>query len=161
MSKGTNILVICSLVLNVLFVGVIIGHFSHRFRDEGFPVRPWHERMPEFPEGKQELFNRTMEQVRLRNLDIHRQIRETREKALAILTAPDFDETAYKSVMTKLHNLRGKMMQNMADATADLARQLDRDGRKALAESLQRPMMPRGDDRPNRHGEDRPRRRMP
>lgn len=161
MSKGLKILVICSLVLNILLVGIVIGHFSHRFRDEGFLRKPWHERMSELPPEKQDLFSKTMDQARSTSRDIHRKIRNTRRRALDILTAPEFDEAAYRSEMEKLHVLRGNMMRNLADLTTDLAKQLDQEERRALARMLERPMQGPLDDRPGRRTEDRPRRRMP
>jgi len=161
MSKGLKILVICSLVLNVLLVGIMIGHFTLRFRNEGFLKKPWHERMSELPPEKQGLFSKTMDQARRANRDIHRQIRDTRRRALDILTAPEFDEAAYRSEMEKLNVLRGKMMISLGDLTTDLAKQLNQEERMALARMLERPMQGPLDDRPGRRHEDRPRRRMP
>lgn len=161
MSKGLKIVVICSLALNVLMIGIFIGHFSHRISDEGFLRRPWHENMSELSVEKQELFSKTMERARESNRDVHRLIRETRRTALAILTAPDFDEQAYRIEMEKLHDLRGKMMRNLADTTTELARQLNQDERKVLARRLERPFRSPHDDRPGNRGDDRPRHPMP
>ena len=66
-------------------------------------------------------------------------IRETRERTISILRAPVFDEAAYQIEVEKLHQLRGLMMQRLADATKDLAKQFNQEERRGLAEHLRRP----------------------
>lgn len=133
MSKNIKILIVCSLVLNLLLIGFVIGNVSHRF-SKGYSFR---RKLSEFsaklsPE-KEKLFLDTMGEVRLANRDIRKRMKKTREKIFSILVAPDFDEPAYESEVKKLHELRGLMMQQLSYATQELAKQFNQEDRKALA----------------------------
>lgn len=158
MSKSIKILVIISVVINILLIGVIFGQVSHRLGRKDL----FQKRVPEIavklPADKKALFFRTMERVHRENRDIHKRIRETRERTLDILTAPEFDEDGYQTEAEKLHKLRGLIMQRLADATKELAVQFDQEERKALAEHLRHPPRPprwgkrlRGGEPPPRH----------
>ncbi len=143
-------LIVVSLLLNVLLIGIIVGHVSHRFGGKHFFRRYGSELTVKLPADKEKLFFETMKQVHMENKDIRKQIRETREKAISILTAPEFDETAYQIEAEKLHELRGRMMQQLAAATKELATHFNQEERKALAKHLRRPPRPPlGVGRPN------------
>ncbi len=142
MSKKMKTLIVVSLLLNVLLVGIIIGHALHRFGGKHFFRRYGAELTVRLPADKEKLFFETMKQVHMENKDIRKQIRETREKAISILTAPEFDETAYQIEAEKLHELRGRMMQQLAGATKELAAHFNQEERKALAKHLRRPPRP-------------------
>lgn len=139
MSKKMRILVLGSLFLNALLVAVVIGHVSHRLERGGFGVRHMPRPAIKLPADKEALFFKTMERVKRENRKLHEQIREIRERTLAVLTAPEFDEAAYQREVEKLHDLRGLMMQRLADATKDLGKRFSREEREALAEHLRRP----------------------
>jgi uncharacterized membrane protein len=90
------------------------------------------------PADKEKLFFETMKQVQMKNRDIRRQFREARENAISILTAPEFDETAYQVETERLHELRSRMMQRLAEGTKELAMQFNQEERKTLAKHLKR-----------------------
>jgi uncharacterized membrane protein len=139
MSKKMKILILCSLLLNVLLIGFFIGHASHRLGRGHFMKRHLPEFAMKLPEDKRTLFSDTMKKVHLENREIHKKIQETRERALKILTAPEFDETAYQVHVDEVHQLRGMMMQRLADAAKELAEHFNQEERKALAEHLRHP----------------------
>lgn len=151
MSKKMRILLIGSVLFNVLLLGIIIGQVSHRLDKEDFMRRHAPELAVKLPVEKKELFLKTMEQVHLNNRDIDKQMDETREKVINILTAPEFDEAAYRSEVQKLDSLRGLMMQRLEDATIELAKQFNQEERNALAEHLRHPPPPPLDRRPPHH----------
>jgi uncharacterized membrane protein len=138
MSKTIKILILGSVILNILLIGIIIGNVSKRFFREDSPGRTPAELTVKLPPEKERLFSDTMGKVRLENREIRKQIREGREKIFSILTAPQFDEAAYESETTKLHELRMLMMHQLSDTTKQLAKQLNQEERKALAEQLKR-----------------------
>jgi uncharacterized membrane protein len=148
MNKTIKILIICSVLINILLIGVIFGHVSHRVTGKRFIRRQAPEFTVKLPADKKELFFETMKKVHLDNRDIHRKIRGEREKTISILTAPVFDETAYQTQVKKVHELRGFMMQRLADATEDLANQFTQEERVALAEHLRHPPRPPRGERP-------------
>jgi uncharacterized membrane protein len=139
MSKTIRILIISSLVLNVLLIGIIIGSLSDRlFRKDSPRIKP-----PEFglklPPDKEKLLTDTMEKVFRQNDDLRKETDEARERLLSILSAPQFDEGAYQTEVTKLDRLRDLMMKRLAEATKELAKQFNQEERKAFAEHLRQP----------------------
>jgi uncharacterized membrane protein len=97
MSNKVKILILVSVLVNVLLIGVVIGHVSHRFGRMGFARRHMTELAAKLPAEKERLLSQTLDRVHRENRKIHREIRNTRAKAISILTAPDFDEAAYQA----------------------------------------------------------------
>jgi uncharacterized membrane protein len=136
MSKKIKILIFSSLLLNVLLAGVVIGDVSHRFHKEYFVRKSVKEFASKLPEDKAALFLETVERVHLNNRDAYHQIREAKKEAMKMLAAPEFDETAYRLQVEKIHELRSLMKRRLADATIELAKQFSQKERKALAQHL-------------------------
>ena len=82
------------------------------------------------------LFLETVKRVHLNNRDAYNQIREARKEAMKLLSAPEFDEAAYRLQVEKIHELRSLMKRRLADATIELARQFSHEERSALAQHL-------------------------
>ncbi len=145
MGKRIKILIGVSLLLNVLLIGVVIGILSHRLFRDDFPRRHPLDFAGKLPADKEELFLETMEKVHLDTREVRRQIDETRDKVLAILGAPDFDEASYQVETAKMDRLHGLIMQRFAEAAKELAKQFTREERKIFAEFLrQAPPPPPG-----------------
>jgi uncharacterized membrane protein len=142
MGKTVKILISSSLLLNVLLIGVIIGSISNRLFREDFPKRRPPDLAQRLPPDKEKLFMDILERVHLENREVHRQIEKTREKVLGILSAPEFDGAAYQAETAKLDELHGHMMQRFGHATKELAKQLNQEERRALAEFLRHPPPP-------------------
>jgi uncharacterized membrane protein len=142
MSKTTRILIISSLILNVFLIGIIIGGMSDRMFRKDFPGREPPDLGLKLPPDKEKLFSDMMEKVFRENDDIRKQIDEARERVLSILSAPEFDEATYYAEIEKLEKLHSAMMQRLADATKELAKQFNREERKVLAEHLRQPPPP-------------------
>lgn len=136
MSKKIKILIFSSLLLNVLLVGVVIGDMTHRFHIENFVRKSVQEFASKLPEDKAGLFLETVKRARLNNQDTYNQLRETRKEAMKLLSAPEFDEAAYRVQIEKIHELRSLMKRRLADATIELARQFSQEERSALAQHL-------------------------
>jgi uncharacterized membrane protein len=139
MSKTIRILIICSLILNVLLIGIMIGSMSNRLLREDFPRKHPPPLAVKLPPDKEKLFSDTMEKAFRENEHIRKQMDEARERVLTILSAPEFDEAAYQAGTEKLEKLRGVMMQRFADATKELAKKFSQEERKVLAERLRQP----------------------
>jgi len=139
MTKKTKILVISSLLLNVLLIGVIIGGMSHKLRREHLFKNHIRDVVSKLPKDKAELFLEIFETVHLNNQDIHKRIRAARKQTMKILTAPDFDEAAFRIQVDKLHTLRSSMMRQLADSAIELAKQFNQEERHAMAQLLRKP----------------------
>jgi uncharacterized membrane protein len=136
MSKKIKILIFSSLLLNVLLAGVVIGDVSHRFYKEYFVRKSVKEFASKLPGNKAALFLETVKKVHLNNRNAYNQIREARKEAIKLLSAPEFDEPAYRFQVEKIHELRSLMKRRLADATIELARQFSQKERSALAQHL-------------------------
>lgn len=136
MNKKVKILIFSSLLLNVLLVGAVIGDVTHRFHIEHFVRKSVKEFASKLPEDKTALFLETVERVHLNNRDAYNQLREAREEAMKFLSAPEFDEAAYRLQIEKIHELRSLMKRRLADATIELARQFSQQERSALSQHL-------------------------
>ena len=143
MTRNMKILIVASLVLNLLLAGVIIGNVSHHMGRKHFGSKQHEQKLvAKLPPEKQRLFRDVMERAHAESDDIRKQIGETRERALSILTAPEFDERSFQAEVEKLHDLRGLKMQRLADATKELAKQFDAEERTVLGGYLKRPPPP-------------------
>jgi len=138
MSKKIKILIFSSLLLNVLLIGVVIGDVSHRFHKEFSVRKSVEEFASKLPEDKGALFLETIQRVHLNNRDAYHQLRDARKEAMNLLSAPEFDEAAYRLQIEKIHELRSLMKRRLADATIELARQFSQEERSALAQYLRR-----------------------
>lgn len=136
MSKTIRILIIGSLILNVLLIGIVIGSMSNRLFREDFPRRHPPSLTLNLPPDKEKLFSDTMEKAFRENDHIRKQMDQARERLLSILSAPEFDETAYQVETANLERLRSVMMQRFADATKELAKKFNQEERKTLVEHL-------------------------
>jgi uncharacterized membrane protein len=136
MSKKMKILIFSSLLINVLLAGVVIGDVSHRFHKEYFVQKSVQEFASKLPADKAALFLETVERVHMNNRDAYNQIREARKEAIKFLSAPEFDEAAYRLQVEKIHELGSLMKRRLADATIELAKQFNQEERKALAQHL-------------------------
>jgi len=136
MSKKMKVLIFSSLLLNVLLVGVVIGDMTHRFHIEHFVRKSVQEFGSKLPEDKAALFLETVERVHLNNQDEYNQLREARKEAIELLSAPEFDEAAYRLHVENIHELRSLMKRRLADATIELARQFSQEERRTLAQHL-------------------------
>jgi uncharacterized membrane protein len=142
MGKRIKILISVSLLLNVLLIGIVIGNISHRLFREDFPKRHPLDLTGKLPPDKEKLFLDMRERVDLANREVHKQIDETRERVLSILSAPEFDEAAYQAETAKLDKLHDLMMQRFTEATKELAKNFNQAERKILAEYLRQPPPP-------------------
>ncbi len=142
MSKKVLALIVGSLLLNALLIGVMIGKEYRHFHKRRFGGPPPFESVQELasglPEEKARFVASALKKARYANREVHKKIKSIRQKTLNILTAPDFDETAYRKNVERLHELRGKMMRELADATMELAKTLNVQERAVLADHLKR-----------------------
>ncbi len=142
MARKIKILVVGSFLLNILLIGIVIGNLSHRlFHDDFRPPHPPEGAMNLSPE-KEKMVSEAMERVRLENRDIHKKIKETKDRIVSIMKEREFDTAAYERETAELHKLMDLMMQRFADATKELAKGMNQKERQVLAEFLRRPPPP-------------------
>lgn len=133
---------ILSLALNLALVGIVAGH---RLMGPP-PPQPYHERSmdavevvaAQLPEEKAVHLRESMARAQSEVKPYKQAMTEVRERTTEILGAPTFDAAAYQQEASRLHELRGAMMQRMAQGTMEAAAVLDQTERALLAETFQR-----------------------
>ena len=142
MSKPGKIAMFGSLLLNALLIGTLIGSMSDRLFRKEFPLRKPPEFGIKLPADKEKVFSDAMAKVFQQNEEMRKQIDDARERVLSVLSAPEFDQAAYRVETARLEKLRSAMMQRFADATEEIAKQFNQEERKVLAEHLRQPPPP-------------------
>lgn len=148
-------IVIVSLVMNVITVGVIIGHVATRQWQDAPPHKMMHAVIKSLPDEKQKIARDAYKQAMRGNRESMAEEAKARSDYFNILRAKQFDEDALDDAGARLHALRGAMVSRMQDATRSIVRDLDYKERVELANALERMMEQRGKPRGahgSRHG---------
>jgi uncharacterized membrane protein len=142
MSKPVKLALLASLVLNIILLGVILGHVPRTL--EGRPSRQ--ERMEQalqnLPESVRAKFREKFQQIRATGDDQRRQMDSARGEALQLLGAEPFDEVAYDRQVSKIDALREEMFKRIGQAVKQTAKELPPEERRMFADVLRRPPPP-------------------
>lgn len=143
MTKAVKLAFLASLVLNIILLGVVLGHLPRSF--EGRPSRQ--ERMEQalqkLPDAVEARFREKFQQIRAAGDAQRQQMDSARQEALRLLSAEPFDEAAYDSQVTKIDGLREEMFKRMAQVVKQTAKELTPEERRMFADVLRRPPPPR------------------
>lgn len=137
MSKGLKVIFVISIVLNVLFIGVSIGHFSKRAAMRGFMKAQMVETIGHLPEEKQELILSSMKKLRSETRGAKMKADNIRKELIDTLTAEEFNPERFENEAKELHVLMGVLTMDMAATVSELAQELDRDEREALSDFIE------------------------
>jgi uncharacterized membrane protein len=143
MSRAVKLVFLASLVLNLLLLGIILGHVPR-----GLDARPAsrQERMEEalkkLPEPAQSRLRETFSKIRATDDPLRQQTHEARAEALRLLSAEPFDEAAYDRQVSKIEELRAEMLKRVGQQIKQTAKELSPDERRMLADVLRRPPPP-------------------
>jgi len=138
MTKSIKAFIIASVLLNLLLAGVIFGHASKRF------MRPPEGIIATLPQEKRALYEDAMDKAEAENKTLHEAFVSSRRASGKILRTEPFDRAAYMAEMQKAHEIRGQMMQRMANSVAELAGKFTPEERAILAKSLRERAMHKG-----------------
>ena len=147
MSKSFKLIVLASLVLNLLFLGVILGYAPHRFDAPRTRQQRMEAALGKLPEPAQSRFRQIFKQIRdLRAAGdpLREPMDAARNQALQLMSAQTFDEAAYDQQVKKFDELREETFQRMSHVIKQVVKDLTPDDRRTLAELLRRPP-PRAD----------------
>ena len=139
MSKTAKFVFLVSLILNIIFLGVVLGHVPRSF--SGTPSRQ--ERMEQglkkLPEPAQSHIRAVFARIRAAGDPVRDQIEASRAEALRILSAERFDEAAYDREVAKFDQSREQMFRQIGQAIKGAAKELSPDERRMFADILRRP----------------------
>lgn len=140
MSKKMKIIFTLSVILNVLFIGLVAGKAVHKFRDHS-PVEKIAKDMS--PEGRH-IVARTMQNAFREGRDKMKEMRKTKDEMKKIITADEFDPEAFEEQAEKMHSMFAEMGQKRIEVTKELAGQLSKEDRVKLAEGFAKGFHGRG-----------------
>ena len=138
MSKRIKIIFIVSILLNVLFIGIMIGHFSKRAAMRETMKADMKETIAHLPEEKQELILSAMKKLRGNTRGTKVKADRARKELVETLTAPQFDPERFDNEVEEMHELFGVLTRSMASTVVELAKQLNREEREALAAFIEK-----------------------
>ena len=136
MSKGLKIVFIISIILNVLFIGLTIGHFSKRAAHWGKMRADMEETIGALPEEKQKMIMSAMRELRRETRGAKREVGRVRKELVDTLTAESFDREKFMRQANELHDLHGVLALDLAKTVAELAENLNQEERKALSQFI-------------------------
>ena len=142
MNRGLKLAFLVSIVLNVLFVGVLLGQLPNRFGRESFRQQRIEKAATQLPEPARSRFLEKMEQLRGEVQPIRDQIQEARNETIRVFTAQPFDEAAYDRLVGKISELRLQLSKRLSASMKEVARGLTPEQRQTLAEGFKHPPPP-------------------
>jgi len=131
MGKRIKILLIGSLIFNVLFLGLIGGHFYKKWSSH-----PWHEVKKELSPETRNVVGRTFQSAFREIRPLGNDARKARADLVKILSADEFDAEAFDKAAGKLVGVRDKMTVIKIQATKDIASNLSVAERRKMANRM-------------------------
>jgi uncharacterized membrane protein len=142
MTKTVKIVFLASVVLNLLLLGIILGHAPRGLDARATRQQRFDDAMKKIPEPAQSRLRNHFTELRAAADPLRQQLDEARAEALRVLSAESFDELAYDREVNKIEELRAKMFERMGQLIKQTAKELAPDERRMLADMLRRPPRP-------------------
>jgi len=130
-----------ALALTLAFSGIAYAHDHH----DGPPAF-MEEALSKLPDKDADQFRATMKQSHEKDKALFEQMHKLHDEQRAILTADNFDKSAYIVKSKELQKLHDKMHANMTQAFATAVSQLPQDERQTLADAMHHGHHHHGDD---------------
>jgi len=132
MSKKLKLFILTSVILNVIFIGIIAG-YSYQY----FTVKRGDKIISlidnsSLPEEKRNSFKNRFRDI-FPNENRKKDKQKWRDETLDILTAKELDVDAYRTQLEKMLIKRSQNKKNRVEIMVELASELNQDERKALA----------------------------
>ncbi|MDA0771564.1 MAG: hypothetical protein O3C63_01340 [Cyanobacteria bacterium] len=125
MKQNLKIVLAISIMINLVLAGVIIGHYSHSFKENcrRKPAKHFSQRLLGIKEGNQAK---------------HLEMKALRDDLFNILTAETFDAEAYQVKLDALRKLHHVKMEMISNKIKEMAMTMDQAQRKELAKEMRR-----------------------
>jgi uncharacterized membrane protein len=120
-----------SLILNVLLLGLIGGHFYQMWQHH-----PWQEVRGDLKPENQNFVASTFQNSFRDIREVGDEARKVRAELVTILSAEKFDEKAFDAAIKKLAVTRNKIAAIKVKTTKDLAMKLSQEERAKMAERM-------------------------
>lgn len=139
MNRGFKLTFVVSIVLNVFFLGLLLGHLPTRMDRPSSVEQRIEAAASQLSEPARSRFRKNIEQTRRDLQPIRQQIQEVRNEVLRIFVTEPFDETAYDQQVSQMTALRVQLSGRMADSMKQTAKGLSLEERQVVAEAFRRP----------------------
>jgi len=139
MNTKVKLFLYLSLVVNIVLLGYISGHFfKHNLSPEDKMQHHREAVLSQLPEAKRALASNIFDQLKAKHDLYSAQIDTAKDNVEAELTKDVFDKDAFKKSMAELNDLNGKMKDDAANSIADLAAELTPEERKMVVEQFKK-----------------------
>jgi uncharacterized membrane protein len=138
MSTRIRFLLVVSLLLNILFTGILAGHFL-KMKERTANPPPIDAGDFNLSDEQLQLIQNQLHAAHLANQAIFELIRKEKDKALQMLCDKPFDKAAFQARIDEIHRLRGMTVQQVSETVKQLVPKLNDNERTALAELLRNP----------------------
>jgi len=134
MTRHLKIFVSISVLLNLLFAGILLGYSGwHLINGQ---QHLWEEMAASLPSDQRVHVEKAMDVVQNDTVEIRQQIDKARAKQAALLKTEPFDQTAYLVQAKEVQQLRNQIQQRRTETIATLAVNMTPEDRLAMAEVL-------------------------
>lgn len=139
MTKKVKLAFLASVILNIVLLGVILGHVPRSFGERPSRQERMEQELRKLPEPAQTRFREKFAQVRAAGEPARRQMDGARAEALRLLAAEPFDEAAYDRQVKKIDELREDMFKHMGETIKQIVKDFSPEERRMFADLLRRP----------------------
>lgn len=139
MSKSIKLVFLASLVLNIMFLGVILGHVPRSLERSSSRQERMEQALKKLPAPLQARFREKLAEIRAAGAALRPESEAARAEALRLLAADPFDETAYDRQVSKIDDLREQMFKRMGQVVKQTVKELSPEERRQFADVLRRP----------------------
>ncbi len=138
MSKRLKLAFLVSLVLNIVLIGVILGHLPRNWHRASSRQQRIEQALRALPEPAQSHIREKLAQIRAADDSLQPQMDAARAEALRLLAAEPFDEAAYDRQISKIYDVREQMFKLTGQAIRRAAKELSPEERRMLADLFRR-----------------------
>ena len=142
MNKSVKLAFLASLVLNIVLLGVILGHLPRSLEGRSSRQERMEKALQNLPDAVEAKFREKFQQIRAAGDTQRQQMESARAEALRLLGSQPFDEAAYDQQVSKIDGLREEMFKRMGQVVKQTAKELTPEERRMFADVLQRPPPP-------------------
>jgi len=144
MTKRFKLVFLASLVLNIVLLGVIVGHLPRSLESTPSRRQQMEQSLQKLPDPIEARFREKFQQIRAAGDPVRKQMDAARDEALRLLSTEPFDEAAYDRQVKKIDELREEMFKRMGQVIKQTVKELSPDERRMFADLLRRPPPPPG-----------------
>lgn len=150
MSKKIKVIFTLSIILNVLFIGLMVGHFQKMKKHAD-----WHQVKETLAPETRDILKDTFK-GRWKNMrTAFKEMRDNKMAMKEVLIAEDFDTLAYDKVAEKMVEFNGIFMRDRIDAIKEVFAKLPQEERVKLADHTIEKLTGRGHPRHKKPSHDK------